>query len=200
MKKIFLIVLLLIASTAYSLDVVPKITGAAATDSIYIPIIVNRADTTLIYTAMNLAGGDAITILIYGPDNNVYINETNSANIVKLANGIYEARYKASDASNRTGLYRVFVTVQLGTLYTAGDASSYYVMPKNLGKYLFDLESYAWFSGAIPGATQTWWTSPVGANTVTDSIVVTDSLDVRKRVVHFYRSPGSAVITTIETE
>lgn len=199
MKKIFLI-LFLLCSTAYSLDVVPKISGVANTDSIYIPIIVNRADTTLIYTAMNLSGSDAITILIYGPDNNVYINETNSANIVKLANGIYEARYKASDASNRAGLYRVFVTVAIGTLYTAGDATSYYVMPKNLARYLGDIESYSWYDGAIPGSVQEWETSIVGSNTVTDRIVVKDSLGVSKRIITFNRATGTAVITSIETD
>lgn len=199
MKKIILFLFLLFGY-AYPLDVVPKIAGAASTDSIYIPIIINRADTTLIHTGMNLAGGDAITILIYGPNNAVYINETNSVNIVKLANGIYEARYKASDTSNRTGLYRVYVTVALGTLYTAGDATSYYVMPKNLARYLYDLESYAWYSGAVPKSVQEWSTSVVGASTVTDNIVVKDSLGVIKRTITYNRVPGTAVITTIETE
>lgn len=201
MKKLLMLVLiLLLYSTAFSIEVIPKYAGSTSADSIRIPIVINDIDTVAVYEAMNLAGSDKIIIYRYGPGNTLITADTNTANIVKLQNGIYEARYRASDGSGTIGLYRVFVMAYFKGKLRGGEGTGYYVIPKGLGTALADLEDANWFHGSILGSRQEWFTSTVGGSTVTDSIEVYDSLDVKKRVIIYDRQSGSAVIIRMRTE
>lgn len=200
MKKFLIIALLLFCSNAYALDVIPKYVGNLSTDTIKIPIVVNDIDTVQIYEAMNLAGGDKIIIHRYDPSNTRFTADTNTVAIVKLQNGIYEARYRASNSAGDLGAYRVVVEVYFKGKIRGGEALTYYVMSKGLHRYLADIEDQGWYSGSIMGAKQVWWTVLVGGRYVTDSIVVYDSLNNRKRVIKYSRTPGTAVITETNTD
>lgn len=195
MKKFILLAFLLICTQAFALDVIPKYAGNLSTDTIKIPIIINDIDTVQIYEAMNLAGGDKIIIHRYNPDNTLFSADTNTAAIVKLQNGIYEARYRASDGSGTLGAYRVIVEVYFKGKIRGGEALAYYVMPKGLHSYLGDIEGQGWYDGSILKSKQVWYTSIVGGKAVTDKIEILDSLGVLKRTVIFSRTPGTAVIT-----
>lgn len=195
MKKYVIILVILLCGVANAIDVIPRYAGSTSADSIRIPMVINDIDTVQIYEAMNLAGSDKIIIYRYGPSNTLINADTNTANIVKLRNGIYEARYKASDSLNNVGFYRVCVETYFKGKLRGGECTGYYVMPKGLDAYMYDI----WRMGAAAGncykCTLDWYTRTLGSVTLTDSLVVKDSLGNRISATYYTRPPSSGVIT-----